>query len=184
MRKRRDDDDDDDAKAALLARVESWLPIGISSSMFRPSPWASGRVLDDETPPLRQLQRRLWEPHPRQSLIPKSSDAKDILLPISLGAQQCQSSVRGGLTRSLLFLVPPMLDPPLPDAVINHIPRNATINQLHHHTQRLHILIPALVVEKQHLLVRQPGGFVQVCEMSLLVSGEDLQVVKGEERLW
>lgn len=66
-----------------------------------------------------------------------------------------------------------MSDPPLPDPIVDHLSRNPRGDQFHHHTQRLDIFVPALVVEEEHLLVRDARALVQVRKVGSFVSGED-----------
>lgn len=72
--------------------------------------------------------------------------------------------------------------PPQLDARIHHFPRHAIPDQLHDHTQRLYVFIPALVVEKQHFLVGYARALVQAGEMRRLAAGIDFQLVKERYR--
>lgn len=83
----------------------------------------------------------------------------------------------------LTLLLNPIPLPPRPHPPINLLPRHPIPDQTKCHPQlRLHVAIPRLVVEKQHLLIPHPAGLVDPREMLRLVRGEDLDVVEVVER--
>lgn len=68
--------------------------------------------------------------------------------------------------------------PPLLDPLINLIPRNSALNQVHRNPQDLHIFIPALIIEEQHLLKFDPTISMYALEVCRLAARIYLQVVE------
>lgn len=95
------------------------------------------------------------------------------------------SSIQASLSDlvRILFLVPPMSLPPLPDSLVDDFPRNTIIDEFHDDAQGLDVLVPALVVKEEHLFVREAGPFVQACKVRRLAPGVYLEVVKGRDGL-
>ena len=73
---------------------------------------------------------------------------------------------------------PPVL-PPRPHPVINLCFRDPIPDQPHCHTQLLDVTIPALVIEKQHILKSNPALFLYFLEMSFLVPWENLHIIEN-----
>ena len=85
----------------------------------------------------------------------------------------------GGFFSFLHPIIPlsPTLDPPID---LRH--RHPVSHQLHHDPQLLHVFIPTLIVEEQHLLVRQTRSLVQTPEMRRLRPRVDLHVIEQIDR--
>ena len=73
---------------------------------------------------------------------------------------------------------PPVL-PPRPHPIINLRFRDPIPNQPHRHTQLLDIPVPALVIEKQHILKGNPALFLNFLEMPFLVPRENLHIIEN-----
>jgi hypothetical protein len=72
--------------------------------------------------------------------------------------------------------------PPASDTLIDDIPRHTSWYKLHCDTQYFYVLVPALVVEEEHLLVVYPAVPVYAFEVGGLVTRVDLQVIEVVDR--
>lgn len=68
--------------------------------------------------------------------------------------------------------------PPASNTLVDDISRHASRNKLHRNPQYLHVLVPALIVEKQHLLIVYPTVAMYALEVGGFVTGVDLQMVE------
>lgn len=78
--------------------------------------------------------------------------------------------------------VHPLPPPPLPHPTIHLRNTNPIPDQIHNHAQPLHIAIPQLIIEKQHLVIHDPARLVQLPKMQRLVPRENLHKLEKVER--
>lgn len=96
-------------------------------------------------------------------------------------AQQHPLESRSGIIPGLLLFTIALS--PGQDSLVNLIPRHPIAHQKEGRPQfRLDIAIPRLVVEEEHILVRNPACMVDFGKVLRLVGREDLNVVKILER--
>lgn len=83
-------------------------------------------------------------------------------------------SVAPALIRKLLIPLSPT-----PHPSINRVSTHTIPYKPHNHTQRLHVLVPALVVEEQHVLVFYPAVPVYPLKVRRLAARVDLKVIEA-----
>lgn len=67
---------------------------------------------------------------------------------------------------------------PAPHARIDLVSRDAIFYEPHCNSQNLDVLVPALVIEEEHLIVFNPTIFVYLCEVRRLAARVYLHVIK------
>lgn len=72
--------------------------------------------------------------------------------------------------------------PPASDTLIDYISRHTSGYELHCDAQYFYVLVPALVVEEEHLLIVYPTVSVYALEVGGLATGVDLQVIEVVDR--